>query len=140
MRVLAIDYGTVRIGLALSDPMKIVASPLETYRKQDEASDLAYLKHVVDEHEVERIVVGLPRNMDGSEGPQAKLTRTFADKLAAALDDVPVEFWDERLSSAVAERAMLEADLSRKKRKDRRDKVAACVILQGYLQARGTKD
>ncbi len=140
MRVLAIDYGTVRIGLALSDPMKILASPLETYRKQDEASDLAYLKNVVDEHEVERVVVGLPRNMDGSEGPQAKLTRGFADKLAAALDEVPVEFWDERLSSAVAERAMLEADLSRKKRKDRRDKVAACVILQGYLKARSTKE
>ena len=134
MRILAIDYGRARIGLAISDPMGIIAQPLEVLKSRDRPSDIQTIKDLVVEREVERVVVGLPFNMDGTEGPQAAETRRFADDLAKALD-VPIDMWDERLTTFAAESAMLEADLSRAKRKKRRDMVAACMILRGYLDA-----
>lgn len=132
MRVLGLDYGSVRIGLALSDPSGTIAGPLEVYRRRSLPQDLAELKQIVRDREIELVVVGLPRNMNGTEGPQAAETREFVQQLRAEID-CPVDLWDERLSSVIAERAMLEAGLSRARRKQKRDKVAACVILQGYL-------
>ncbi|HKX19347.1 MAG TPA: Holliday junction resolvase RuvX [bacterium] len=133
-RVLAIDLGTKRIGIALSDPTATVASPLETLpatgprRAADQVSDLCR------RHEVETVVVGWPRNMDGSRGPAAREAEAFAERLRAALQ-VPVELWDERLSTAAAERTLLEAGLRRDKRRESRDRVAAALILQSYLDA-----
>ena len=136
MRVLAIDYGRARIGLAISDPMGIIAQPLEVLKSRSRQDDIHYIRDLVAEREVERVVVGLPFNMDGTEGPQAAETRRFADDLAKVLN-VPIDMWDERLTTFAAESAMLEADLSRAKRKQRRDMVAACMILRGYLDANG---
>ena len=133
-RVLAIDLGTKRIGIALSDPTATVASPLETLpatglrRAADQVSELCR------RHDVETVVVGWPRNMDGSQGPAAREAEAFAERLRAALR-VPVELWDERLSTAAAERTLLEAGLRREKRRESRDRVAAALILQSYLDA-----
>jgi len=132
VRVLGLDYGRVRIGLALSDPRGVIAIPLEVYRRGSLEEDLRKMKNIIEEHRIRRIVVGLPLNMNGSEGPQALETRGFVEVLQGALD-CPIEMWDERLTSRIAERAMLEGDLSRAKRKKHRDKIAACVMLQGYL-------
>ena len=130
---MGIDYGQKRIGVAISDSAGSIASPLTvlpaTGRLADDAASVVAL---ADEYEVERFVVGLPINMDATEGPQAKLTRTFAgelEKLAAR----PVDLYDERLSSWAADRAFDEAQLTRKQRSTRRDAVAAQIILQGYL-------
>lgn len=137
MRTLALDYGKVRIGLAISDPMGIIAQPLDVYRRKGLDKDLHYLKSLIAEREVERVVVGLPLNMNGTEGPQAAETRRFAEALAMAVD-VPIAMWDERLSTFAAESAMLDADLSRARRKERRDKVAASLILRSFLDSQSS--
>jgi len=136
-RFLAIDYGRKRIGLAISDSEGRIASPLVTRPNSappvQAAADV--WKWVVREYEVDAWVVGLPLSMDDSEGPQAKETRAFADSLAKA-SGKPVHFWDERLSSWAADQAMSDAGLTRQKRKDRVDRVAAQMILQGFLDHR----
>jgi putative Holliday junction resolvase len=139
MRILGIDAGERTLGLALSDPAGILASPLQTIRRTSGAKDLAALEQVIAEHEVGEIVVGLPLNMNGSRGPQAQKAEAFA-KLLRERFQVPVQLWDERLSTVAAERAMLEADLSRQKRKRAIDQVAAAFFLQGFLEARGRKE
>ncbi len=133
-RVLAIDLGDRRVGLALSDPLGLTAQGLPTLESRGEAKDIEALRALAGEHEVDRIVVGLPRNMDGSEGPRAQKTRAFARRLREALA-LPVYLWDERLSSAEAERVLIAADVSRSKRKGVVDRMAAQLILQGYLEA-----
>lgn len=131
-RLLGLDVGSKTIGLALSDVTRTVASPLETIRRTKFAADAARLLKLIAEHQVAGLVIGLPLNLDGSEGPRVQSTRAFARNLAA-LTDVAIAYWDERLSTAAAERTLLEADASRKRRAQVIDKMAAAIILQGAL-------
>jgi putative Holliday junction resolvase len=130
--VLGLDLGTKTIGVAVSDLRRQVASPLRTIRREKFTLDAAELLKIVAEREIGGLILGLPMNMDGSEGPRCQSTRAFARNLEK-LTALPIGFWDERLSTVAAERAMLEADLSRKKRAERIDNVAAGFILQGAL-------
>ena len=137
MRILAIDYGQRRMGLAMCDPLGITAQPLETYTRRSLQQDVEYLQKLVAEYGVEIIVLGWPRNMNGTEGSTCAMVAEFALVLEETFGDgVRLDFFDERLSSSMAERMLLEADMSRKKRKGVIDKVAATVILQGYLDGR----
>ncbi|MFY0570700.1 Holliday junction resolvase RuvX [Archangium lansingense] len=135
MRTLGLDFGTKTIGVAASDALGLTAQTVTTIRRTSLKADLAALKELVHEYEVERFVVGLPLNMDGSEGPRAEATHKFVATLTQALG-LPVELWDERLSTVAAQRTLLEADLSRAKRREVIDQMAAQFILQGWLDAR----
>lgn len=140
MRVLGIDVGTHRIGVALSDPTGVIAQSLTVIPRTGWQAALAELRDLVAGHGVERIVVGLPLRMDGTEGDAARQARAFAQRLRAAVG-VPVEMQDERLSTAEAERAMVAADVRRERRQMRRDAVAAALILQRYLDGiAGTRE
>ncbi len=134
MRALAIDVGTVRLGLAVSDPLGISAQPLEVIAAAPFAKALEQLRRIIREKEVAILLIGLPLNMDGTEGDAAKMARDFGALLAPL--GLPVEYVDERLSTAMAENALLEADLRRDRRKQVRDKVAATLILQSWLNTR----
>lgn len=127
-----LDLGTKTIGVAVSDRMRAVASPLRTIRREKFTIDAAELMKITAEREIAGIVLGLPMNMDGTEGPRCQSTRAFARNLEK-LTDLPITFWDERLSTVAAERALLEADMSRKRRAETIDHVAAGFILQGAL-------
>jgi putative Holliday junction resolvase len=133
-RLLAIDPGKVRLGLALSDTERRLASPLLTYTRRDPLQDARFLKKIVEQEEVATIIVGLPIHEDGSEGAQAKLAREFGAWLQEATG-VPCVFYDERFTTFEAESSLLEAGLTKKKRKARRDQVAAQILLQTYLEA-----
>ncbi|QRK13363.1 Holliday junction resolvase RuvX [Archangium violaceum] len=135
MRTLGLDVGTKTIGVAASDALGLTAQTVTTIRRTSLKADLAALVKLVREYEAERFVVGLPLNMDGSEGPRAEATRKFVDTLTQATG-LPVELWDERLSTVAAQRTLLEADLSRAKRREVIDQMAAQFILQGWLDAR----
>ena len=140
MRILGIDYGTKRVGIAVSDESEFLASPRETLlRSKSLDADLARLKTLIDEEGIALVVVGLPINMDGTHGPMAEEAEAFASKLQD-VSDLQVEFYDERLTSAEAERVLIEADVSRSKRKDLRDSLAATLILQGFLDRRRYSD
>ena len=127
-----LDLGTKTIGVAVSDRLLSVATPLQTIRRVKFGQDAAAVLEIAAAREIAGFVLGLPRNMDGSEGPRCQSTRAFARNLAA-LTELPITFWDERLSTVAAERALLEADTSRRKRAQVIDHVAAAVILQGAL-------
>ena len=132
-RLLGLDLGSKTIGLAISDSGLAVASPLETLRRTKFSADAAALIALIGERGVGGLVLGLPKNMDGSEGPRAQSTRQFAANLLEQID-IPIAFWDERLSTAAVERVLIdEADMSRKRRGAVVDKMAASVILQGAL-------
>ncbi|AXS40861.1 Holliday junction resolvase RuvX [Breoghania sp. L-A4] len=131
-RLIGIDPGTKTIGLALSDAGRSIASPLETIRRKKFKIDAVRLLELCAEHAICGLVIGLPLNMDGSEGPRAQATRAFARNLAA-ITDIPLTFWDERLSTAAVTRTLLEADASRARRAEVVDKMAAAYILQGFL-------
>lgn len=133
-RLLGIDPGTKTIGLALSDITLIIATPMETIKRKKFTKDIIRLKEIVAEQDVGGLVIGLPINMDGSEGPRCQSVRQFATNLAQHFD-IPMAFWDERLSTAGVERTLLEADVSRAKRAEVIDKMAASYILQGALDA-----
>lgn len=135
MRVLGLDLGTRRIGAALSDPTGTIASALDVIPADGRARVFARIAELVKTHDVTRIIVGLPTRLDGTEGAEARRARQFAAALQQEIG-VPVELLDERLSTAEAERAMLEADASRARRRERRDAVAAALILQRYLDTR----
>jgi len=135
MRILGIDYGHKRLGLALSDEGETLASPLPVYQRRDTTKDHAFLAQLVEEKEVSQIVVGLPRNMDGSLGEMAKQVLAFVETLKEK-NDLPIDTFDERLSSIEAERVLIQADLSRKRRKTLKDSLAAVLILQGYLESK----
>lgn len=133
MQALAgLDFGDKTIGVAVSDVMRSVATPLLTIRRVKFTQDAEALLKIVADRRIGGLVLGLPRNMDGSEGPRAQATRAFARNLAR-LCPLPLLFWDERLSTVAAERALLEADTSRKRRAEVIDHVAAGFILQGAL-------
>lgn len=132
MRILGLDVGDRTIGVAVSDEFGWTAQGLKIIRRTDDDADLAELREIIQEYEIEEIVVGLPKNMDGSIGPRGEICKAFAANLKEKLN-LQVSLWDERLSTVAAERMLLEADTSRKKRKKVVDKIAASFILQGYL-------
>ncbi len=131
-RLMGVDLGTKTIGLALSDVERRIATPLETLAREKFSRDAAAMIERAQTHEVAAFVIGLPLNMDGSEGPRAQSTRAFV-RNCAALTQTPFVFWDERLSTAAVTRALIANDVSRKKRADVIDKMAAAYILQGAL-------
>ncbi|HEX6001466.1 MAG TPA: Holliday junction resolvase RuvX [Hyphomicrobiaceae bacterium] len=131
-RLIGIDVGTKTLGLALSDATRSIASALVTLRRTRLTEDLSRLVALAAQHGAGGFVVGLPLNLDGSAGPRAQATRAFVRNLAKATP-LPVVFWDERLSTVAAQRTLLEADMSRKRRAEVVDKVAATLILQGAL-------
>jgi putative Holliday junction resolvase len=132
MRIAALDVGDARIGVAVSDELGITAQGIGVVRRVGGRRDLEAIADVLRPYAPERLVVGLPLNMSGSEGPQAVRVRAFAANLATHLG-LPLEFWDERLTTVAAERTLLEADVSRRRRREVIDKVAATLILQGWL-------
>ena len=131
-RLIGLDPGSKTVGVALSDPSRMVASPTEHLKRGNFRDLAARLEALVKTEEVGGLVVGLPLNMDGSEGPSAQSARQFAENLAARLE-IPVALWDERLSTAAVERTLIDADLSRRRRAEVVDKLAAAYILQGAL-------
>ncbi|MGB4102222.1 MAG: Holliday junction resolvase RuvX [Alphaproteobacteria bacterium] len=136
--LLGFDVGTKTIGLAISDPDWRIASALSTIARKKWPQDVAALAAIVKDRAVGGLVIGLPRNMDGSEGPRAQSIRAFAQNLFAKSglpDDLPLIFWDERLSTAAVERALIAQDVTRQRRADVIDKMAAAYILQGALDA-----
>jgi putative holliday junction resolvase len=135
-RLLGLDLGTKTIGLALSDVMLTIASPLETIRRTKFTADAQELLAIVAKHQVGGLVLGYPLNMDGSKGPRAQASESFARNLNR-LENIPIALWDERLSTAAVTRTLLEADASRRRRAELVDKMAASYILQGALDRLG---
>ena len=131
---MGLDVGTKTVGVAVSDALGITAQGVTTVRRTNIRNDLAELKRIIQEYEVTRVVIGLPLNMDATEGPRAQASRAFGDSLIKATA-LPVEYWDERLTTVAAERVLLEGDVSRKKRKQVIDQIAAQLILQGWMDA-----
>ncbi len=134
MRILCIDYGTKNIGIAVSDELGLIGHGLGTIERKSSAYVLERIKELSEQYSADRIVVGLPKNMNGSLGSSAQTVLEFVEFLKKKLT-LPVVTWDERLSTMAAERVLIEADVSRRKRKKVIDKVAAAVILQGYLDS-----
>ena len=132
MRIMALDVGSRTIGIACSDALLMIAQGIETIRRTSLENDFNRLRELISEYEVHELVVGMPKNMNGTKGERAEKTEEFVEKMKAVID-LPVTFWDERLSTVMAERQLIAADVSRKKRKGVIDKMAAVVILQGYL-------
>jgi len=130
--LVGLDLGTKTIGVSVSDGLLSVASPLETIKRTKYTADAERLEQIIDARDIGGIVLGLPFNMDGSEGPRCQSTRAFARNLARQ-SELPITYWDERLSTVAAERALLEADASRRRRAEVIDNVAAAYILQGAL-------
>lgn len=139
MRIMGLDLGDKRIGVAVSDPMGWTAQGVEVIvSKGSSKADIEKIKEIVQKYEVEQIVVGLPINMNGSYGQRAEKVKSLANRLSGALH-LPVELWDERLSTVQAEKLLVKADLSRSRRRQVIDKMAAALILQGYLDSRNRK-
>ena len=132
MRILGLDVGQKTIGVAVSDPLGFTAQGLTTIRRTKKEQDIQEIKKFCDEYDVKVIVIGLPKNMNGTIGPSGEITMSFGKLIEEELK-VEIKFWDERLTTVAANKAMLEADLSRSKRKKIVDKVASTYILQGYL-------
>ena len=131
------DLGSKTVGVAVSDPLLITAQGIEIIRRKDEnklRQTLARIEALIEEYEVERIVLGLPKNMNGTLGERAELSLAFQEKLERRTG-LPVVMWDERLTTVAADRAMMEAGIRREDRRDHVDKIAACFILQGYLDS-----
>ena len=137
MRVLAIDHGTKRMGIAVSDPSGMIALPLEFIPAEPSNAFLARLKTLIHEKEVELILVGMPRNMDGSYGPAAAKVQEFLALLKETIA-IPIKTWDERLTSTQANRMLLQTDMRRKERKQKVDQAAAAILLQSFLDSRCT--
>jgi putative holliday junction resolvase len=137
MRILAIDHGSKRIGIAVSDELKMIAQPLEFIPAQPFAAFLTRLNELINDKEVESILVGLPRNMDGSYGPAAQKVQDFVEALKGVVG-VPIKTWDERLTSAQANRVMIQGNVRRDKRKEKVDAMAAAILLQSYLDGLAT--
>jgi len=138
MRILGLDVGTKRIGIAISDELGWTAQGIKTLHRRESKSDLREIRDIAGQYGVEEIVVGLPRNMNGSLGPQAQMVLGFIRDLRGVLD-VPILTWDERLSTVEATKILIKGDLSRKKRKQKVDMSAAALILQSYLDSLARK-
>ena len=136
MKILALDIGTVRIGIATSDIMEIIASAYEVYRRKYLKKDVEHIAKIVSDLSVGEIVIGLPLKMDGSEGQSVQMAREFGDELAK-LVSVPIHYQDERLSTVTAQKILIESGMRREKRKDKVDSIAATIILQTYLDKKG---
>ncbi len=136
-RLMGLDLGTKTIGVAISDGLRLTATPLETVKRRKFTQDAERLLEIITENNIEGIVLGLPLNMDATEGPRAQSTRAFARNLTAKTS-LPLALWDERLSTSAVTRTLLEADISRAKRAEVVDKLAASFILQGALDRLGT--
>ena len=136
-RILALDHGTKRIGVALSDELGWTARPLETYERRTLERDIAHIQDLVRTHEVEQVLLGLPLRLNGQEGPAVQAVHQFLERLADALP-VPVVTWDERMTTKAAEELLIAADMSRKKRKGVVDRVAAAILLQSYLEVQAS--
>ena len=134
MRILALDHGTKRIGLAVSDELGMIALPLEFVPAEPFEQFLTRLREVITEKNVEQLLVGMPRNMDGTYGPAAEKVREFIAALKAAVT-LPIKTWDERLTSAQANRFLIQANVRRDKRKEKVDQTAAAILLQSYLDS-----
>jgi len=132
VKILALDIGTVRIGIATSDIMEIIASAYEVYRRKNLKIDTEYIAKLVSNLSVGEIVIGLPLKMDGSEGQSVEMAREFGDELSK-LVSVPIHYQDERLSTVTAQKILIESGMRREKRKDKVDSIAATIILQTYL-------
>jgi len=132
MRILALDHGTKRIGVAISDETKTIAQPLEYIPAKPFADFLARLKRLLVEKEIDLVLIGLPRNMDGSYGPAAQKVEAFVAVLRSAIT-VPIKTWDERLTSSQANRILIQGKVRRDQRKEKVDQMAAAILLQSYL-------
>ena len=132
MRILGLDIGSKTIGVAISDPLGWTAQGITTIKRKNFTAEVEEVKKIYDQYEVETIVAGMPKNMNGTIGPSGEMVKEFCEKLKESFEP-KIEFWDERLTTVAAHKAMLEADLSRAKRKKIVDKIAATYILQGYL-------
>lgn len=135
MRILALDVGSKTIGVAASDALLITAQGVEVIRRTTIERDLDRLKQLVSEYEISLVIIGLPKNMDGTVGPQGETTKAFAEAFSKAIPTVEVKLRDERLSTMAAEKSLIAADVSRAKRRQVIDKMAAVFILQGYLDS-----
>ncbi|MCR3921856.1 MAG: Holliday junction resolvase RuvX [Firmicutes bacterium] len=134
MRILGLDVGDRTIGVAVSDELGWTAQGLEVIRRSDWVKDLQRLRELCEQYSVTRLVVGYPKNMNGTIGPRAEISAAFAERISQELE-IPATLWDERLTTMEAERMLISADVSRKKRRKVIDKMAAVLILQNYLQA-----
>ena len=142
MRIMGLDFGSKTVGVAISDSLLITAQGLEIIRRKEENKlrrTLARIEELIEEYEVEEIVLGLPKNMNATEGIRVELTMEFREKLERRTG-LPVIMWDERLTTVVAEKARIEAGIRRENRKEYVDKIAAALILQGYLDSRSHKN
>ena len=135
MRIMSLDLGEKRIGVALSDELLLTAQGLCVLNSKGTEKDLVQILALIKEHGVTHLVLGLPRNMNGSQGPMAEKILEFGRKLAELQPEISVEYWDERLTTTAAQRVLVEADMSRARRKAVVDKVAAGFILQGYMDS-----
>lgn len=138
MRIMGLDFGSKTVGVAISDPLFITAQGIEIIRRKEEnklRQTLARIEALIVEYEVSEIVLGLPKNMNATEGERVEKTKEFADRLSRRTG-LPVSFWDERLTTVAADKAMMEAGIRRENRKEHVDKLAAVFILQGYLDER----
>ena len=135
MRVICLDVGTKTIGVAMSDPLGIIAQGLTTIRRETLEHDLDAVSKMINEHDVEEVIVGLPLNMNGSNGPSVDMAKAFGEALRKIVT-ASIIYRDERLSTVAAQRTLLEGDVSRKKRKQVIDKMAAAYVLQGYLDSK----
>jgi putative holliday junction resolvase len=136
MRILALDHGTKRIGVAISDELQMIAQPLEYIAAKPFAQFVSRLEELLTDKEVELILIGMPRNMDGSYGPAAEKVQGFVESLKGVLS-VPIRTWDERLTSAQANRILIQGEVRRDQRKESVDKMAAAILLQSYLDRMG---
>ncbi len=139
MRMMGLDVGDATIGVAVSDELGMIANGITTIRRTKLESDLEGLKNIITEKNIKRIVVGLPKNMNNTIGPRGQISIDFAELLKERFSELEVVMWDERLTTSAAQRTLLEADVSRKKRKNVIDKLAAVLILQNYLDLQSNK-
>jgi putative Holliday junction resolvase len=137
-KIMALDVGRVRIGIAISDPLRIIASPYENYKRKNIREDIAHIKNIIISSGAEKAIIGLPVSMDGTLNQQCQSIMGFAEELKKEIN-IPVEFTDERFSSVAAESVLIEADVSRKDRKNLTDKLAAAIFLQSYIDNKNNK-
>ena len=137
MRCLSLDVGDKTVGIAVSDPLGFTAQGVKTIQRTSNKNDVKEIGDLISEYEIDKLIIGLPKNMNGTEGERCEIVRKFAAKISVAYPDVEQIFWDEILSTVAAEKSLIAADVSRKKRKKVIDKMAAVYILQGYLDSVG---